>query len=71
MSIAFLGNFETASPTAAALNAAKSLLECGVSKGELGRRYRLVAASQISSTVSPGKNIYDEIQNWSHYRTTL
>ncbi|XP_055389710.1 peptidoglycan-recognition protein SA-like [Condylostylus longicornis] len=65
--IAFIGNFDNALPTTAALDAAKKLLECGVEKGELSRRYKLFGGRQVSSTVSPGLELYNEIQDWDHW----
>ncbi|KAH8289329.1 hypothetical protein KR054_003866 [Drosophila jambulina] len=54
-------------PTAAALEAAKSLLRCGVRQGELSEDYALLAASQVISTQSPGLTLYNEIQEWPHW----
>lgn len=54
-------------PTEAALTACKKLLACGVSQGELSEDYSLIAASQVSSTLSPGLTLYNEIQEWPHW----
>lgn len=58
-------------PTREALNAAKNLLSCGVEKGELHRRYKLVAARQISITDSPGRKLFVELQEWDHYKSKI
>ncbi|KAM7349105.1 peptidoglycan recognition protein SA isoform 2-T2 [Cochliomyia hominivorax] len=65
--IAFIGNFSAKLPTQMALDAAKKLLECGVKNGELDPNYELFAASQVSSTKSPGLILYNEIQEWDHW----
>ncbi|KAH8354865.1 hypothetical protein KR084_012639 [Drosophila pseudotakahashii] len=65
--IAFIGNFVDKLPTDAALQAAKSLLACGVQEGELSEDYALIAGSQVISTQSPGLTLYNEIQEWPHW----
>lgn len=54
-------------PTAEALTACKKLLACGVAQGDLSEDYSLIAASQVSSTQSPGLTLYNEIQEWPHW----
>ncbi|XP_030381094.1 peptidoglycan-recognition protein SA [Scaptodrosophila lebanonensis] len=65
--IAFIGNYVEKLPPQAALDAAKSLLACGVKQGELSEDYHLLAASQVSDTKSPGLTLYNEIQEWPHW----
>ncbi|XP_065363719.1 peptidoglycan-recognition protein SA [Calliphora vicina] len=65
--IAFIGNFSEKLPKQMALTAAQKLLECGVKNGELDANYELFAASQVSSTKSPGLILYNEIQDWDHW----
>ncbi|KAH8317287.1 hypothetical protein KR074_002232, partial [Drosophila pseudoananassae] len=65
--VAFIGNFVDKLPTAAALQAGKSLLSCGVKQGELAEDYSLLAGSQVISTQSPGLTLYNEIQEWPHW----
>uniref|UniRef100_A0A0A1XRZ2 Peptidoglycan-recognition protein n=1 Tax=Zeugodacus cucurbitae TaxID=28588 RepID=A0A0A1XRZ2_ZEUCU len=65
--IAFIGNYAEKLPSRSALAAAKKLLACGVKEGELDRNYILLAASQVSSTQSPGLILYNEIQEWDHW----
>ncbi|TMW41094.1 hypothetical protein DOY81_013826 [Sarcophaga bullata] len=65
--IAFIGNYSAKLPTQQALTAAKKLLECGVKTGQLEENYELFAASQVSSTKSPGLILYNEIQDWDHW----
>uniref|UniRef100_T1GQY8 Peptidoglycan-recognition protein n=1 Tax=Megaselia scalaris TaxID=36166 RepID=T1GQY8_MEGSC len=71
MAIAFVGNFDDELPSQSALNAVHKLLHCGVKKGELHRRYKLVGARQISATDSPGRTLYIELQDWDHYKNKL
>ncbi|XP_034656865.1 peptidoglycan-recognition protein SA [Drosophila subobscura] len=65
--VAFIGNYGEKLPTAAALQAAKQLLACGVRQGELSEDYGLIAGSQVISTQSPGLTLYNEIQEWPHW----
>ncbi|CAD7090194.1 unnamed protein product [Hermetia illucens] len=65
--IAFIGDFSDELPSEKALQAAKSLLACGVSNGYLARNYRLLGARQVISTESPGLELYGEIQDWDNW----
>ncbi|XP_005187038.1 peptidoglycan-recognition protein SA-like [Musca domestica] len=65
--IAFIGNFMEKLPNRKALKAAKELLACGVATGALDPNYDLLAATQVSSTKSPGLTLYNEIQEWPHW----
>ncbi|CAD7090196.1 unnamed protein product [Hermetia illucens] len=65
--VAFIGNFDGVLPPTAALDAAKSLLRCGVEDGLLAKNYRLFGARQVKKTISPGLMLYNEIQNWDNW----
>ncbi|XP_055843403.1 peptidoglycan-recognition protein SA-like [Episyrphus balteatus] len=65
--IAFIGDFTDKLPSRKALNAAKKLLHCGVTLGELGPRFKLLAARQVQGTISPGLPIYGEMQEWDNW----
>ncbi|XP_055681102.1 peptidoglycan-recognition protein 1-like [Lutzomyia longipalpis] len=67
--IAFIGNFSAKPPSKAALDAAKNLLQCGCAEGHLDANYTLFGARDVSNTESPGANLNQEIQNWSHWMT--
>lgn len=54
-------------PSRKALKVAKHLLKCGVETGTLDPHYELLAATQVSSTKSPGLTLYNEIQEWDHW----
>lgn len=65
--IAFIGDFRTDKPTKQQLNAAKLLLADGVQLGKLDPDYKLFGQLQLSLTESPGKNLFEIIQKWSHW----
>lgn len=65
--IAFIGNFNDKLPSSEALTAGKKLLNCGVEKGELSIRFKLLGARQVLATVSPGLELYNEIQEWDNW----
>ncbi|GAB0091387.1 Peptidoglycan-recognition protein [Sergentomyia squamirostris] len=65
--IAFMGNFENYAPTKKAVQAARDLIECGISKKELSLNVKVFAALQVQQTLSPGENLYEEIKTWPHW----
>lgn len=65
--IAFLGNFQDESPSVKALENAKKFLECGKRIGELSSNYSLIGGKQVISSVSPGYELFKEIQDWPHF----
>ncbi|XP_055913265.1 peptidoglycan-recognition protein SA-like [Eupeodes corollae] len=65
--IAFIGNFTSKLPNPKAFNALKNLLSCGVNSGFLIPSYKLIAARQVSNTISPGLPIFGEIQEWENW----
>ncbi|XP_059223654.1 peptidoglycan-recognition protein SA [Stomoxys calcitrans] len=69
--IAFIGNFMGKLPSRKALQSAKHLLKCGVEVGALDPNYDLLAATQVSSTKSPGLTLYNEIQEWDHWSPNI
>lgn len=62
--ICFMGTFTNKLPTAAALNAAKELIACGVSKGEIRSLYSLLGHREVTQTACPGNALYGEIRKW-------
>uniref|UniRef100_A0A1L8E2R4 Peptidoglycan-recognition protein n=2 Tax=Nyssomyia neivai TaxID=330878 RepID=A0A1L8E2R4_9DIPT len=66
--VAFIGNFTAKLPSKSAIDAAKSLLLCGTSEGNLDTNYTLYGARDVSLTDSPGASLNEEIQSWSHWR---
>lgn len=69
--IAFIGNFDRVLPSVKALRTAKKLLQCGVELGELKPSYLLYGARQLGATVSPGDALYEELQSWDQYDSSL
>ncbi|KAJ2951996.1 hypothetical protein O0L34_g4258 [Tuta absoluta] len=65
--IAFIGNFNEASPTEASIEATKLLLQCGVDRGHMKRDYNLVGHRQLIATQSPGRKLYAEIRGWTNW----
>uniref|UniRef100_A0A8C6QJY4 Peptidoglycan recognition protein 3 n=1 Tax=Nannospalax galili TaxID=1026970 RepID=A0A8C6QJY4_NANGA len=66
LGIAFMGNFVEKPPNVAALKAAQDLIQCAVVKGYLTPNYTLMAHSDVSNTLSPGKALYNIIKTWPH-----
>lgn len=68
--IAFIGTFSERLPTAQAIEKVKQLLNCGVETGELNVNYALLGGRQIYATESPGLELYAEIQEWDHWKSS-
>lgn len=49
------------------LNAAHQLIECGKSQGILRSNVRVLGARQVQPTVSPGYQLYTQIQEWPEW----
>lgn len=69
--IAFIGDFSDELPSEKALNVAKEFLACGVSAGELDRRYKLLGGRQIHASESPGLRLYQELQDWKRWSSSI
>ncbi|CAC5388582.1 PGRP [Mytilus coruscus] len=65
--ISFIGNFMFRAPNTAALNAAKSLIQCGIHNGKISGSYDLYGHRDIKSTLCPGDTLYNIIQSWPHF----
>lgn len=68
--IGFIGDFSDELPSEEALNVAKEFLACGVSSGELDRKYKLLGGRQIHASESPGLRLYQELQNWKRWSSS-
>ncbi|XP_050074557.1 peptidoglycan-recognition protein LC-like isoform X4 [Anopheles maculipalpis] len=67
--IAFIGNYETVDrPTEEQIEQLELLLRNGTEGGWLGQDYRLFGASQIKSTISPGKFLMEKLRMLPHFR---
>lgn len=70
MGIAFIGTFNTESPTRNQIEACKNLIKLGVAEGKLAKDYKLFAHRQLMSTLSPGDKVYEIISKWPHFVKT-
>ncbi|XP_004481590.1 peptidoglycan recognition protein 1 [Dasypus novemcinctus] len=66
--ISFMGNYMERVPPAQAIQAAQSLLACGVAQGALSPNYEVKGHRDVQQTLSPGDRLYEIIQKWPHYR---
>ncbi|XP_055713474.1 peptidoglycan recognition protein-like [Phlebotomus papatasi] len=65
--IAFIGNYNNFSPTQVSVEAAKHLIECGISNNELSKDVKVYAARQVESTQSPGLHLLNNMRTWPHF----
>jgi len=65
--ICVIGNFQDHAPNDAALNAMKSLINCGLSTHKIPSYYVLKGHRDVGQTACPGQKLYDLIQSWPHY----
>lgn len=47
------------------------MIEYGLKEGYISREYRLVAHRQCSSIESPGQKLYEEIQTWERWDSSV
>ncbi|XP_069610514.1 peptidoglycan recognition protein 3-like [Ranitomeya imitator] len=66
--ISFIGSFTNRAPNSAALNAARSLIACAVSKNLIKGSYALKGHRNVMSTSCPGNSLYRVIQGWPHFK---
>ncbi|KAK6994810.1 peptidoglycan-recognition protein SC2 [Biomphalaria glabrata] len=64
-----IGTFTSHMPTAAAQQAVKDLIDCGVQLGKIKREYTLRGHRDMpgSSTECPGTLLWNAIKHWPHY----
>ncbi|KAG6923445.1 peptidoglycan recognition protein 4, partial [Chelydra serpentina] len=55
-------------PNAAALNAARRLIQCAVSRGFLSRSYTLKGHRNVNPTSCPGDALYRVIRGWPRFK---
>ncbi|XP_075771585.1 peptidoglycan recognition protein 1 [Pelodiscus sinensis] len=68
LGFSFLGTFSNRAPNAAALNAARSLIQCAVSRGYLSRSYTLKGHRNVNPTSCPGNALYGVITRWPRFK---
>lgn len=59
--------FTDRQPSAAAVNAAKKLIECGVTSGKILNNYQLLGHKQTADTDCPGRQLFDLIKTWPRW----
>ncbi|XP_056633106.1 peptidoglycan-recognition protein SC2-like [Diorhabda sublineata] len=67
LGICLLGNFEIDNPHSNQLKALEDLLYCARTTNKITENYRLIGHGQRSSTLCPGKNLYNVIKTWPHF----
>ncbi|KAF7282616.1 peptidoglycan-recognition protein 2-like [Rhynchophorus ferrugineus] len=70
LGIAFIGDYSSKLPSPNMIEAAKSLLKCGVEIGEIDLNYVAFGGRQVSATASPGNKLYRELRTWPHYTSS-
>ncbi|XP_040298138.1 peptidoglycan-recognition protein SC2-like [Bufo bufo] len=66
--IAFIGDFQKGLPSQAAINAAKLLIQCGVSLKMIENKYTLKGHLDVFSTACPGNELYNNIKTWPRFK---
>jgi peptidoglycan recognition protein LE len=69
--ISFVGTFMRNLPPKVSLELCKLLIETGVKDGHISPNYQLVGHCQCTTTESPGKSLFEEIQTWPHWTEKL
>ncbi|XP_024947433.1 peptidoglycan recognition protein isoform X2 [Cephus cinctus] len=62
-----VGSFQDQEPSQQMIDTAHKLIRCGKSLGFLRRSVRVIAARQVSSTLSPGQKVFNKIRNWPEW----
>nr|XP_042895180.1 peptidoglycan recognition protein 3 isoform X1 [Parasteatoda tepidariorum] len=66
--IAFMGNFDEKEPGSAMLNAARSLIDCGVQKRFITANHEIHGHRDAKCTTCPGTALYKIIQKWPGFK---
>ncbi|GFY54473.1 peptidoglycan recognition protein 3 [Trichonephila inaurata madagascariensis] len=66
--ISFMGNFEKVPPSAAMLNAARNLIDCGVQKKFISASRQIHGHRDAKCTACPGAALYNIIQKWVGFK---
>lgn len=62
-----MGDFTSHVPNDLAINAVKSLIDCGVKTGRITQNYVLKGHRDVGQTSCPGDKLYALIKTWPHY----
>ncbi|KAM3912273.1 peptidoglycan recognition protein 1-like [Leptodactylus fuscus] len=65
--ICFIGNFQNGLPSEAAINAAKSLIRCGVELKKIKVNYTVKGHKDVTSTSCPGDALYNNLKKWDRF----
>ncbi|KAM9326278.1 peptidoglycan recognition protein 1-like [Gastrophryne carolinensis] len=65
--ISFIGSFTNRAPNSAALNAARKLIACGVSRKLIRSNYVLKGHRDVNPTSCPGNSLHRVIRTWPHF----
>lgn len=71
--ISFIGNYNIDNINESMVEAAKNLMEQGVSLGKISKDYELIGHNQSCKIFrdSPGENVYKEIKTWYHFKNMV
>lgn len=70
LGVAFVGDFNVFKPSDAALDAFRSLMRCGVERGDLRRNYGIWGHSDFSrKTDCPGEFLYHDLTHMLYFNT--
>lgn len=65
--ICIIGDYMQVLPTSEMMEAAKSLIQCGVDRGSIAADYKLLGHRQVRDTLCPGDTLYNNITTWPHW----
>ncbi|CAL1288691.1 unnamed protein product [Larinioides sclopetarius] len=65
--IAFMGYFEQEKPSAAMMDSAKELIECGVENNFISANYQIHGHRDAKCTSCPGEALYNIIEFWPRF----
>ncbi|XP_011314862.1 peptidoglycan recognition protein [Fopius arisanus] len=65
--IAFIGSYQREEPSQKMVDAAHKLIACGKEQLMVRPDVKVLGASQVTGTVSPGKKLYEKIQSWPEW----
>nr|QHA25242.1 peptidoglycan recognition protein SC2 [Physocyclus mexicanus] len=68
IAISFMGNYEKTAPSETMLNAAKKLIDCGVSKGFIKKERQIHGHKDANCTTCPGESLYNAIKSWTGFK---
>lgn len=67
LGVAFIGNFQNKKANDEMIKAAHNLIKCGKADGYLRNDVKVVGARQVVNIISPGDQLYHQIQKWPEW----